>query len=206
MIFVVIAFVGYILGSIPFGFLVAKCAGVDIRAAGSGNIGATNVVRTLGKAYGYPVFLLDFLKGFGAVKIAILIASRSTLAIPIELAGIVAGICSVIGHSYPVWLRFKGGKGVATSAGVVFGLMPLVALIAGVIWILVFLIGRYVSLASIIAAIALPISCAVLLWFGHLRAPVLLYFSILLALVVVARHRTNISRLRSGRELRFERK
>src|SRR6516162_6900931 len=125
----------YLFGSIPFGYLAGKIGGIDIRKIGTGNIGATNVVRTLGKRYGYPVFVLDFLKGFGAVTIsmAIAIGLRPELGSS-EIFGILAAVAAVIGHSFPLWLRFRGGKGVSTSAGALFGLMPLATLIAAVIW------------------------------------------------------------------------
>ena len=111
----------YLLGSIPFGYLAGRMAGIDIRKCGSGNVGATNVIRTLGKGYGYPVFALDFLKGLGAVKMSILIATRMQSEWnPPEMFGIVAAISAVLGHSFPVWLRFHGGKGVATSGGALF--------------------------------------------------------------------------------------
>src|ERR1043166_505178 len=112
----------YLMGSIPFGYLAGRIRRIDIRKFGSGNIGATNVVRVLGKRYGYPVFVLDFLKGFGAVKISMLIATgaRPEWILP-ETFGILAAVAAVIGHSLPVWLRFHGGKGVATSAGALFG-------------------------------------------------------------------------------------
>src|SRR5438034_9914141 len=128
--FAVILLGSYLLGSIPFGYLAGQFAGVDIRKFGSGNIGATNVMRALGKGYGYPVFALDFLKGFGAVKISMSIATdvRPELSSP-EMFGILAAVCSVIGHCFSPWLKFKGGKGVATSAGALFSLMPLAALI-----------------------------------------------------------------------------
>src|SRR5213080_3765136 len=129
----------YLLGSVPFGYLAGRLKGIDIRKAGSGNIGATNVVRVLGKRYGYPVFVLDFLKGFGAVKISMSIATdvRPEWGSP-EIFGILAAVASVIGHSFPLWLKFRGGKGVATAAGALFGLVPLATLIAVVIWVLVF--------------------------------------------------------------------
>ena len=148
----------YLLGSIPFGYVAGKIRGIDIRKIGSGNIGATNVVRVLGKRYGYSVFVLDFLKGFGAVKISMSIATdaRPEWASP-EIFGIFAAIASVIGHSFPVWLKFRGGKGVATSAGALFGLIPLAALIGIVIWVLVFRFTRYVSVASVVAAATLPL-------------------------------------------------
>lgn len=198
--------ISYLLGSIPFGCLVANLVGVDIRAAGSGNIGATNVVRVLGKRYGYPVFLLDFLKGLLAVKLSILITAHSEIGLSRESAGILGGILCVVGHSYSVWLGFRGGKGVATSGGVVSGLMPLVALIAGITWVAVFQITRYVSVASVAAVVSIPLVCAILLGAGYLHGVVLFYFSLAIAVVVILRHRTNLSRLVRGREPRFERK
>jgi glycerol-3-phosphate acyltransferase PlsY len=205
LIFVICVF-GYLIGSIPIGYLVGRLAGIDIRTIGSGNVGATNVVRTLGKRYGYPVFLLDFLKGFVAVRGSIAMATPSPFVSLAEWAGILGGICAVIGHSFPVWLRFKGGKGVATSGGVVFGLMPMVAMIAGVIWLIIFQLTRYVSIASIVAVASVPCACGVMLWLGYLHTNILFYFSIALAVVVVVRHRANISRLARGGESRFERK
>ena len=155
--FAVVVIASYLLGSIPFGYLAGRMAGIDIRNCGSGNVGATNVIRTLGKGYGYPVFALDFLKGLGAVKMSILIATRMQSEWnPPEMFGIVAAISSVLGHSFPVWLRFKGGKGVATSAGALFGLAPVAALVGVAIWIVTFWLTRYVSVASIAAAAALP--------------------------------------------------
>src|SRR5437867_4268009 len=113
-VFSIILIASYLLGSIPAGYLAGRLARVDIRKVGSGNIGATNVTRVLGKRYGYPVFLIDFLKGFAAVWMSIVVAQNAQLTgISVELLGILAAICSVIGHSFPVWLGFKGGKGVA---------------------------------------------------------------------------------------------
>ena len=201
-----VVLVGYLVGSIPAGFLVAKLAGLDIRTVGSGNIGATNVLRALGKRYGYPVFAFDFLKGFIAVKVSALIIQGGMSAVSSELAGIIGGICSVLGHSFPVWLGFRGGKGVATSGGVVFGLMPGVAAIAGLIWIAVFQATRYVSLASVAAVLAIPGISGVLLIFGRLHAPALFYFSLGMAAIVLIRHRSNLVRLLSGEEARFTRK
>lgn len=115
--FAVVVIASYLLGSIPFGYLAGRMAGIDIRNCGSGNVGATNVIRTLGKVYGYSVFALDFLKGFGAVKMSILIATRVQSEWgPPEMFGIVAAIASVLGHSFPVWLRFHGGKGLPPQA------------------------------------------------------------------------------------------
>ncbi len=202
-----IVLLGYLIGSIPAGFLVAKFAGLDIRTVGSGNIGATNVLRALGKRYGYPVFAFDFLKGIAAVKASVFIVQSGTSSVlSSDLAGILGGACSVLGHSYPIWLRFRGGKGVATSGGVVFGLMPGVAAIAGLLWIVVFQLTRYVSVASVAAILAIPFVTGLLLTVGHLRTPVLFYFSLGLAFIVLIRHRSNLSRLVNGKESRFTRK
>jgi len=205
-VLIFIAVVGYFVGSIPFGYIAGRLAGVDIRKVGSGNVGATNVVRTLGRRLGYPVFLLDFLKGVAGVEMSILVFNHSSTQASRELCGIVGGACCVAGHLFPIWLGFKGGKGVAASGGVIFGLMPFVASIMAFVWIVVFETTRYVSLASVAAAIAMPIATGAMFHFGKLHAPVLFYFSLCLAAVVIARHRSNFSRLLSGTEQRFQRK
>ena len=196
----------YMLGSIPFGYLAGRFAGIDIRKFGSGNIGATNAVRVLGKKYGYPVFALDFLKGFGAVRISMLMASGPPPGwnSP-EIFGIAAAISCVIGHSYPPWLKFKGGKGVATSAGTLFALAPMVGFIGVAIWMVTFWVTRYVSLASVTAAVALPIVILAVSWRNE-NAKAIFYFSLCVAAVVIWRHRSNLSRLLSGTEPRFTRK
>jgi glycerol-3-phosphate acyltransferase PlsY len=203
---VVVVVGSYLLGSIPFGYLAGRIGGIDIRKVGSGNIGATNVVRTLGKRYGYPVFVLDFLKGFGAVKISIAIATEARLdwGSP-EIFGILAAIVVVIGHSFPLWLKFRGGKGVATSAGALFGLMPLAAVIAVVIWVSVFWFTRYVSVASVITALALPLVILILTRLNQIHGKALFYSSLFIAAVVIWRHHSNLSRLMHGREPRFTR-
>ncbi|PYI58983.1 MAG: acyl-phosphate glycerol 3-phosphate acyltransferase [Verrucomicrobia bacterium] len=197
----------YLLGSIPFGYVAGKIRGIDIRKIGSGNIGATNVVRVLGKRYGYSVFVLDFLKGFSAVKISMSIATDAgpEWASP-EIFGIFAAIASVIGHSFPVWLKFRGGKGVATSAGALFGLIPLAALIGIVIWVLVFWLTRYVSVASVVAAATLPLVILIMTRLNQIHGNALFYSSLGLAAVVMWRHRSNFSRLMHGSEPRFTRK
>jgi glycerol-3-phosphate acyltransferase PlsY len=205
--FAVVGIGSYLLGSIPFGYLAGRMAGIDIRKCGSGNVGATNVIRTLGKAYGYPVFIADFLKGFAAVKVSLLIAMRmqSGWNSP-EMLGILAAISSVIGHSFPVWLRFKGGKGVATSAGALLGLAPVAALVGAAIWVLTFWLTRYVSVASIAAAAALPFIILITTWLSRTDGRSLFYPSVCLAAVVIWRHRSNLSRLIRGTEPRFTRK
>jgi glycerol-3-phosphate acyltransferase PlsY len=197
----------YLLGSIPFGYLAGRLGGIDIRQVGSGNIGATNVVRALGKAYGYPVFALDFLKGFTAVKISMLMApGRPPEWNSPEIFGIVAAISSVLGHSYPPWLKFKGGKGVATSAGALLALTPIATLVGVAIWIIVFWLTRYVSLASITAAVVLPIIVLVVKSQDQNKGKPLVYSSVCVAAVVIWRHRSNLSRLIRGTEPRFTRK
>jgi len=205
--FAVVVIGSYLLGSIPFGYLAGRIAGIDIRKCGSGNVGATNVIRTLGKSYGYPVFVADFLKGFGAVKMSILIATRVQPEwISSEVFGIAAAISSVLGHSFPVWLRFKGGKGVATSGGALFALAPVAALVGAAIWILTFWLTRYVSVASVTAAAALPLIILITTWLSQTSGKLLVYSSVCLAAVVIWRHRSNLSRLMRGTEPRFTRK
>ena len=205
--FLAVALVSYLLGSIPAGYLAGRIAGIDIRKVGSGNIGATNVTRTLGRRYGYPVFLVDFAKGALAVCVSVLLGwhvepkPRSS-----EIYGIVGAVFCVLGHVFPVWLRLKGGKGVATSAGALFGLMPLAALIGVAIWVLTFEVTRYVSVASVTAAVVLPLAVLGLAYAGHTNGLELFYVSLCLAVVVVFRHRSNLSRLVHGTEPRFKRK
>ena len=197
----------YLLGTIPAGYLAGRLAGVDVRKHGSGNIGATNVLRTLGKAWGFAVFAFDVLKGFVAVRLAIAIASRTPDAAGyIEFYAILAAAACVAGHSFPVWLRFKGGKGVATSAGSLAGVMPIAAFTIFLVWLVTFKVTRYVSLASIVAATALPVVVGVLVGMRMTQGTVLFYFSVLMTALVVWRHRSNISRLMNGTEPRFARK
>ncbi|MBV9010273.1 MAG: glycerol-3-phosphate 1-O-acyltransferase PlsY [Verrucomicrobia bacterium] len=193
----------YLVGSIPFGYLAGRCAGIDVRQHGSGNIGATNVLRVLGKQYGYSVFAADTLKGFLPVRFALWLGHAG--GAPVYF-GIVAAVCAVLGHSFPVWLRFRGGKGVATSAGACFGLLPLETAICAAVWIIAFLLLRYVSLASICAVIALPLSTWLLLPPVNTGHRLLLLFSVAIAVLVVLRHRGNIRRLIEGTEPRFSRK
>ncbi|HEY3661628.1 MAG TPA: glycerol-3-phosphate 1-O-acyltransferase PlsY [Chthoniobacterales bacterium] len=196
--------VGYLFGSCPNGYLVSRARGIDIREHGSGNIGATNVLRVLGKKWGYLVFALDALKGFVAVRLAFAIAAGAVIGTAQrELLGIAAGLGCILGHTFPVWLRFRGGKGVATSAGVLLGLMPIAVFSVLAVWIVLFKITRYVSVASIGAAVALPLFVIAYHRFGLLTGASLLPFSILIAGVVVWRHRSNMHRLLHGKEQRF---
>jgi glycerol-3-phosphate acyltransferase PlsY len=196
--------IGYLLGSIPSGFLVGKCRGIDIRQHGSGNIGATNVVRTLGRPWGVLVFALDVLKGIVAVQLAMrgLACSASACPITADQLGILAGLGCFLGHCFPVWLKFKGGKGVATGAGILIGLTPWTAIIGVVIWGIVYYSSRYVSLASIIAATSLPI----IVWVLQRQTNSVFWFTLVISALAIWRHRTNIQRLLAGTESRFEKK
>jgi len=193
----------YLLGSIPFGFLLSKACGKDIRTLGSGNIGATNVFRSVSKPLGILTFALDFLKGFCGVKLVPHLAaaltgdSAANMALPIF-----CGAMTVVGHNWTCFLGFKGGKGIATSAGLLLGLTPAGVGIAFAAWLILFLATRYVSVASIGAAVTLGI---VVWWPLHLEAHGLWFPSALtlLALLAIWKHRTNIARLRAGTESRF---
>ena len=194
----------YLLGSVPFGFLIAKTRGKDIRTLGSGNIGATNVFRSVSKPLGLLTFALDFLKGFCGVTLIPALAERATgvAAAGMGLA-VFCGALTVIGHNWTCFLKFKGGKGVATSAGLLLGLAPAGVGIAFAVWLALFLTTRYVSVASIGAALSLA---AVVWWPLALHARHGVWFAgvlTLLALLAVWKHRSNIARLRAGTESRF---
>jgi glycerol-3-phosphate acyltransferase PlsY len=191
--------IAYLLGSIPFGYLLVRIfRKEDIRTTGSGNIGATNVARSGGKGLGILTLLLDLLKAFAAVWIAQRVAP-GTPGFPSDLA-VAAGIAAVLGHVFPIWLRFKGGKGVASALGVFIAIAPLAALCALGVFVVVFALTRYVSLASILAAVMMPVFC--LLWMPD-RSPVFVGGVIFLSLLVIAKHHANISRLMQGKESRF---
>ena len=200
-----IAIGSYLLGSIPAGFIAGKICGVDLRTQGSGNIGATNALRVLGKKWGYAVFLFDFLKGLVPVLLA-LHWGRTVGVEPSSAPGALAALGSLVGHSFPVWLGFKGGKGIATSGGVIIGLFSLPAfLICLGVWLLLFTTTRYVSVASIGGALSLPVVVGAM-FLMHRIDWLALTVSIVMCGLAVWRHRSNITRLRAGTEPRFERK
>jgi glycerol-3-phosphate acyltransferase PlsY len=203
LVFIVIAVAAYLLGSIPTGYLVARAKGIDIRTVGSGNIGATNVFRTLGKPLGILVLVVDGLKGFAACSWLADFVVQSFAVAPDKIGclKIIAGICAVLGHNYTCWLKFKGGKGIATSAGVYFALAPLAAGIALVTWIVTAVLTRYVSIASIAAAVALP--TAVWLTTDSLFLGIV---TSALGLLAIFKHKGNIQRLLNGTEQRMGRK
>ena len=192
------AIIAYFIGSIPTGFLMARARGVDIRSVGSGNIGATNVFRILGKGPGIAVLLIDALKGFLPAKYLIMggVSAQSQ-----EYHSLVAGFCAILGHNYTCWLRFKGGKGVATSAGVLIAWVPLALLISLASWLAVLGISRYVSLASIMAALVLPFA----VWATGARGHMIAVASLLSALAIY-KHRVNMQRLMAGTENRIGKK
>ncbi len=196
--------VSYLLGAIPFGWLIARGRGVDILQHGSGNIGATNVGRVVGKKYGVIVFVLDFAKGALPVAVARIVAPYYD-ELPHEAFGVTAGIAAFVGHLFPVYLRFRGGKGVATGAGVVMVLMPLPALAAILTWLIVLLVTRYVSVASLIAAATICVAHLALTpqpwtWPHNIVSG----FCLVAAGLVVVRHLGNLRRLVAGTENRFK--
>jgi glycerol-3-phosphate acyltransferase PlsY len=188
----------YLIGSVPFGLLLARTKGQDIRKLGSGNIGATNVLRTLGKPLGITCFVLDVLKG---VLPALFFPIIGKLSADFPGIGILFGAAAILGHNFPVFLKFKGGKGVATSAGVLLGVAPLAVVIGLLTWVIVFYVSGYVSLGSIIASLAVAVTA----WIAGYSAVTASALTLLGALSVW-RHRSNIQRLRAGTENRFERK
>ncbi|MEI7912093.1 MAG: glycerol-3-phosphate 1-O-acyltransferase PlsY [Verrucomicrobiota bacterium] len=221
----------FVLGSIPFGLLMAKAKGIDIRKEGSGNIGATNVLRVMGKKYGISCLLLDALKGFLPTLLAInlirfggqpsgmligllqpyaevLPSDRQFTA---QLLQVVSGLCAILGHNYSPWVGFKGGKGIATSAGVVIALMPAAIVILLLFWYLLFVTTRYVSVASISTVAILPLLTVGRSWYhgriqdGSWNKP-LFAFSVIVAVLGIWKHRANIQRLRHGTENRFEKR
>ncbi len=230
----------FLLGSIPFGLLIAKAKGIDIRQHGSGNIGATNVLRVMGKKFGIPCLILDILKGFVPTLLAINLIRFTGepigMGIPAlmklahefpadqqataQLLQVVSGLCAILGHNYSPWVGFKGGKGIATTAGVVTALMPAAILILVLIWLVLFKITRYVSVASIVAVALVPIITHLGARFHHVHndksLPTLwesgtwnkplFAFSVLVALLGIWKHRSNIKRLIAGTENRFEKK
>jgi acyl phosphate:glycerol-3-phosphate acyltransferase len=184
---------GYLAGSVPFAFLLARRAGIDVRVAGSGNVGAANVMRTTGAGRAAAVIALDVMKGAAAVAIAQIGSGGAALAA-------VTGAAAIVGHIYPVWLRFHGGKGVAVAAGVFAMLAPIATVVATGLFIVIVWATRYVSLGSIAATVALPPAA----WFFGAPGVVVGTASGSAALILF-RHRANLTRLRAGTERRMGR-
>jgi glycerol-3-phosphate acyltransferase PlsY len=212
--FFLIALGAYLLGSFPAGYVAGRCCGMDVRLHGSGNIGATNVMRLLGKKWGYAVFAIDFLKGWLPVFLAALWSDVARIS-PHSAPGVIAALAALLGHSFPIWLHFRGGKGISTSAGIIVGMFPGSFLFCLGSWIILFLTTRYVSIASITAALMLPATVLLFYSCSHFFPgwPLWLagdWLSIVASLVmagfVVWRHRGNMERLLAGTEIRFENK
>lgn len=213
--YILIAIAAYLLGSIPTGYLAARARGIDIRKVGSGNIGATNAMRVLGKPAGISVLLVDALKGYVACAFVPLLIhnwlaphySGIFITFHNEPADfqmrlkVLAGIFAVLGHNYTCWLGFKGGKGIATTAGVYLALAPMALGIALVVFILAVLVTRYVSVGSIAGAVALPVA----IWFSSENLG-LRIVTIALGALAIYKHRTNIKRLMNGTESRLGKK
>ena len=198
--YIVVSLIAYLLGSIPTGFLVAKARGMDIRTAGSGNIGAANTFRAVGKTAGIIVLLIDALKGYVAVKVCdIILQYFNVPESGMENYRILAGVFAVLGHNYTCWLHFKGGKGIATSAGVYLALAPLAVLYAVAAFILGFGLTRYASVGSMLAAIALPVAVYFTQDNWTLRI-----VTIALGVLALLKHRTNMRRLMAGTENRVD--
>ncbi|MGB6221195.1 glycerol-3-phosphate 1-O-acyltransferase PlsY [Haloferula sp.] len=228
--------IAFLLGSIPFGLIIAKLKGIDIRAHGSGNIGATNVLRVVGKKYGITCLILDAIKGLVPTMIGLslirfaspdgqphsnpmaieALTSYGTVLPAVDqwkaqTFQVLTGLFAILGHNFSPWVGFKGGKGIATSAGVLIALMPAAVVILIIIWLLAFFITRYVAVASIAAAVALPLLTLYGSWFhgkladGTWNKP-LLVFTIVISALAIWKHRSNLERLRAGTEHRFERK
>ena len=193
-----VAVAAYLLGSIPFGLILTKIfGGADIRKSGSGNIGATNVARVMGPAAGILTLLLDAAKGALAVWLAGRFAEHHATSMTL------AGIAALVGHCFPVWLKFKGGKGVATALGVFGMLAPLAALGATVFFLVVVLMWRYVSMGSVSAAAAMPLLVYFLWAPGHAPPLVVTFGTLFAAALVIAKHDANLERLVDGTEPKF---
>jgi glycerol-3-phosphate acyltransferase PlsY len=198
----IIAAVAYLLGSIPFGYLLVRTfRHQDIRSVGSGNIGATNVLRIGAYGLGAATLALDVIKGCTAVWLGALIAAALAPNMDFQNAEALAALCAVLGHMFPVWLRFRGGKGVATGFGVFVVISPWAALAAIGVFAVAFVLSRYVSVSSIIAAASFP----VIAWFlvPSPRPPFLFVAAAAVSLLIIAKHHQNIRRLIAGTESRF---
>ena len=198
----------YICGSIPFGLIIGKINKIDIREHGSGNIGATNVLRTLGKKWGYTCFVCDLLKGLLPVIGCQILAEKNGFS-SAEYIPAIAVVSTVLGHIFSMFLKFKGGKGIATSAGAILAIAPYSLLVALVIWFIIFKASGYVSLASIIAAVSIPFLSLLENFLKLHSTPISVYSQGILfaiAILVTVKHKSNIQRLKEGTESSFKKK
>jgi glycerol-3-phosphate acyltransferase PlsY len=207
LVYVVIFLFSYLIGSIPWGYLIGRLYGKDIRKLGSGNVGATNVTRVIGKIPGKICFFLDMVKGFLPVFIVTMLIKQKVISDQCDIAQIIAAAGTVVGHIWSVFLKFHGGKGISTSAGALLAMAPYSFIISGIIWVIVYLIGRYVSLASIAGAAVLPVSATFLsIYKVYPLSHYILIFLYLLAFLAIIKHTGNIRRLINGTEHRFDKK
>ncbi|OGV58854.1 MAG: acyl-phosphate glycerol 3-phosphate acyltransferase [Lentisphaerae bacterium RIFOXYA12_FULL_48_11] len=201
LVFAVFGMISYFLGAIPFGYIIAKAQGIDLYKTGSGSIGATNVFRSVGKKWGILTFILDALKGFVPAFFCPVIAASYAADSNQLLLALLCSALAVIGHNWPVYLGFKGGKGIATSAGALIGIVPILIGTGLLTWAIVFLLTRYVSVASITAAVVIMIAG----WLFYLNQGLPLPIALtILGLFAIWRHKSNIQRLINGTEHRFE--
>ena len=194
--------ISYLIGGIPFGYLIAVIKGIDIRTEGSGNIGATNVGRVLGKKYGLIIFILDMLKGFIVVFFipAFVSSAVNILTTTDNLLVVLCGFCAVLGHAFPVYLKFKGGKAVATSFGVFIWLVPISIGIAFGVWLLTVIVTRYVSLGSMIGSLSLVGVIVIVVDSPFGDNICLTAMSVAVAILIIVRHTSNIQRIIAGTE------
>lgn len=201
-IYLAIAFFSYLLGSIPFGLILVRVVrGEDVRLTGSGNIGATNVARSGGAALGVATLILDALKGYLSVMSAIVL-SRRFGDIDTGAAAALAAFCAVLGHVFPVWLKFRGGKGVATGVGAFAGIAPRAVLVVLAIFLIIVAIFRYVSLGSVVASAIFPLSAFLL--YRQQSSPVALVVMLGASMLIILKHSANIRRLLNGTEHRLQ--
>jgi acyl phosphate:glycerol-3-phosphate acyltransferase len=201
-IYLAIAAVAYLLGAIPFGLILVRVVrGEDVRLSGSGNIGATNVTRLGGAKLGIITLVLDAAKGYLAVRFAIFVSS-STPAVDVGLAAALAALCAILGHIFPLWLKFRGGKGVATAVGAFLGVAPRAVLVVFAIFLVIVVIFRYISLGSIVASAIFP--ALVFLLYRGSSSPAGLAVMLAASLLIILKHKANIKRLLNGTENRFQ--
>ena len=190
----------YLIGAIPFAYIIARLHGVDVRKVGSGNVGATNVLRSVGKLAGVTVLILDVAKGYLPALLIPQAFTAYTQGEQSTTLAITCALAAICGHVWPIYLRFKGGKGIATSAGALIALAPAAVLIGLIVWIIVLLVSKYVSLASITAAVAIP----AVSWYIYSPDGMLLPGALtVIGILAVAKHKSNIQRLIKGNENRI---
>lgn len=205
--FLLSALAGYVSGATPFGYFAGRLKGIDIREHGSKNIGATNVVRVCGKGIGIPVFILDVLKGWLPAWLVLKWFTSHGASVELStIASIVTGIAAVLGHNYTFWLKGRGGKGIATSTGALLAVAPVAVGVGLVVWYLTLKLTQYVSVASMVAALAIPITMSVMMLRDGSWNFILLGFGVVLCVLAIVRHKANIERLMAGTENRVGQK